>query len=138
LRGKSVSREERNSLQGRVDVLGDVVNRALAPAKNNEEPKDSFWERVGRDVGVLPRTEKIKEPTMGDRIIALQRRIDAGRNSGAFSLRQGSEFQSVLDYVRSEYLRMMKGGRSATIQEREVISRLLNSLERDLNQVPRL
>jgi hypothetical protein len=138
LKGKSLSREERNGLQGRLDVLGDMVNRALTPAKKNEAPKDSFWEHLGRDMGVLPQTEKPKEPTMGDRIITLQRKIDAGRSSGAFSLTQGNDFQAVLDYARSEYLRMMKGGRSATQEEREVISRLLDSLETDLSHIPQL
>jgi hypothetical protein len=138
MRGKSVSSEERNGLEGRLDVLGDVINRALAPPEKAKAPKDSFWERVGREVGVLPRTGKIKEPTPGDRIITFQRRIDDGRNSGAFSLAQGSEFQTKLDYIRSEYLRMMEGGRSATIDEKAVISRLLDSLDTDLNQVPQL
>ena len=138
LKGKSATREERNSLKGRLDVIGDVVNRALTPAKKNEEPKDSFWERFGRDMGVLSKTEKSKEPTMGDRIITLQKKIDDGRNSGAFSPIQGNDFQAVLDYTRSEYLRMMKGGRSATNAEREEISRLLDSLETDLNHLPRL
>jgi hypothetical protein len=138
LKGNNVSREERNSLQGRLDVIGDVVNRALAPAKKIEGPKDSFWERLGRDVGVLPKTEKPKEPTIGDRIITLQKKIDDGRNSGAFSLKQGNDFQTVLDYTRSEYLRMMKGGRSVSNEEKEVISRLLVSLETDLSHLPRL
>lgn len=138
MRDKSVSREERNSLQGRLDVLENVINRALTPAKKDGEPTDSFWERVGRDIGVLPRTAQTKEPTIGDKIITLQRNITDGKSSGAFSLSQGDEFQARLDYIRSEYLRMMEGGRSATIEEREVISRLLNSLETDMNLVPRL
>jgi hypothetical protein len=138
LRGKSVSREERNRLQGRIDVLENVVNRALAPAKKDDDPKDSFWERVGRDIGALPKTEKDKEPTMGDRIITLQGEIDDGRSSGRFSLARGDNFQAVLDYVRREYLRMMKGGRSPSMEEKEVISRLLDSLETDLTLVPRI
>jgi hypothetical protein len=137
-RGKSVSTEERNSLQGRLDVLGDVVYRALNPAKKNEAPKDSFWERLGRDMGVLPSTGKTKEPTMGDRIITIQKKIDDGRSSGAFSLKQGNDFQAVLDYARREYLRMLDGVRPATIEESAAVSRLLDSLESDLNHLPRL
>ena len=138
LRARSASREEMNSLQGRLDVLEKVVNRALTPANKNEKPKSSFWERVGQDIGVLARTEKPKEPTIGDRIIRLQKKIDDGRSSGAFSLKRGDDFQSVLDYARSGYLRMMNGGRAATPEEREAISRLLDSLEADLAQVPQL
>jgi hypothetical protein len=138
VKGKSVSTEEMNSLQGRLDVLGDVVYRALNPAKKNEAPKDSFWERFGRDMGVLDRTEKTKEPTMGERIITLQKNIDDGRSSGAFSLKQGDDFQSVLDYARREYLRMLDGVRPATIEESAAVSRLLDSLESDINHLPRL
>jgi hypothetical protein len=138
LRGKSVSREERNNFQGRLDVLGDVVNKAITRTKKNEKLKSSFWERVGQDIGVLSKTEKPKEPTMGDRIIKLQKKIDDGRSGGAFSLKQGNDFQTLLDYVRSQYLLMMKGGRTATVEEKEVISRLLDSLETDLRQVPQL
>ena len=138
LRGKSVSREERNNLQVRLDVLGDVVNKAITRTKKNEKLKTSFWERVGQDIGALSKTEKNKEPTSGERIITLQRRIDDGRSSGAFSLKQGDDFQALLDYVRSEYLRMMKEGRPASVEEREVISRLLDSLESDLKLVPQL
>jgi len=137
-KGKSISREDRNSLQGRLDVLEKVVERALTPAQKNEKPKSSFWERLGQDIGVLSKTEKPKEPTIGDRIIRLQKKIDDGRSGGTFSLKRGDDFQAVLDYVRTEYLRMMKGGRSASTEEKEVISRLLDSLETDLEQVPRL
>ncbi len=137
-RGKSVSREAWNNLQGRLDVLGDVLNRALTPAQKNEGPKDSFWERFGRDMGVLSQTGKVSEPTRGERINALQRNIDDGRSSGAFSLSQGSDFQAKLDYIRYEYLRIMRVGGSTTIEERDVISRLLDSLETDLKLVPRL
>jgi hypothetical protein len=136
--GKSVSHEERNRLQGRLDVLGDLINRALAPANINEEPKDSFWERFGRDIGVLPRTQKIEEPTIGERIIKLQTRIDDERNSGRMSLKNGSEFYARLDSVRSDYLLMTKGGRVPTNKEREEISSLLDSLESDINHLPQL
>lgn len=137
-KGKNASHEERNSLQGRLDVLEKVVNKALTSADKNGKPKSSFWERVGQDLGVLDKTEEPKEPTIGDRIVKLQKKIDDGRSGGAFSLKQGSDFQAVLDYVRSEYLRMMKDGRTATLEEKEVISRLLDSLETDLQQLPRL
>lgn len=137
-RGKGVSTEERDSLQGRLDVLGNVVYRALNPAPKDGAPKDSFWERVGRDMGVLPVTGERKEPTMGERIIRLQKKIDDGRSSGAFSLKQGNDFQAVLDYARRDYLRMLDGVRPATDTDKEVITRLLDSLESDLNHLPQL
>lgn len=138
LRGKKVSRQERESLQGRLDVLGDVVNKAIVRSRKDEKLKSSFWERVGQDMGVIARTEKPKEPSRGDRIIRLQKKIDNGINDGAFSLSQGSQFQAKLDYIRSTYLQMMEGGSSVSVEEKEVISRLLDSLESDLDMVPQL
>ncbi len=137
-RGKNVSREEMNGLQGRLDVLEKVTNKALTPPRKKDQPKESFWERVGQDMGILSRTEKVKAPTRGERIAYLQKKIDDGRSGGAFSLAQGAQFQAKLDYIRSEYLRMLAGGGSAETGEREVISRLLDSLEGDLEQIPRL
>src|ERR1700690_92097 len=58
LREKRVYRDEWESLLGRLDTLGDDINRALA------------------------RTTRIEEPRNGDRIVALQRRIDRGRING--------------------------------------------------------
>ena len=135
LRGKSVSREERNSLQGRLDALGEVIDRALPRTKKSEKTTESFGERFGSWIEWLFLSDKIEKPTRGNRIITLQRRIDDERSSGRISLAEGSEFQARLDYARSEYLRMMEG---AAYGEREVISRLLDSLEADLNQVPQL
>jgi hypothetical protein len=72
LRDKSVQREEWNSLLGRLDVLGDEINRALA------------------------RTTRIEEPRNGDRIVTLQRRIDDGRTSGRLPQAEGRNYQSRL------------------------------------------
>jgi hypothetical protein len=138
MRDKSVSREERNSLQGRLDVLEKVIDRALSRTKKIKEPTGSFWERVERWGEEFANPKKIEEPTMGKRIVTLQRRIDDGRSSGAFSLTQGDGFQARLDSVRSSYLQMTEGGRALTFEEKAVISRLLDSLESDLNHLPRL
>lgn len=135
LRGKSVSREERNSLQGRLDALGEVIDRALPRTEKNKKTTESIGERFGSWIEWLFLSDKIEKPTRGNRIITLQRRIDDERSSGRISLAEGSEFQDRLDYVRSEYLRMMEG---SAYEEREVISRLLDSLEADLKQVPQL
>jgi hypothetical protein len=138
LRDKSVSREERNSLQGRVDALEEVINRALPRTKKYGKPTDSFWERAGSWVEWLFLSEKIEEPTSGTRIIRLQRRIDDERSSGRLSLVEASGYQARLDSVRSSYLRMTEGGRALTYEERAVISRLIDSLETDLNHLPQL
>jgi hypothetical protein len=110
LRDRSVQREEWNSLLGRLDTLGDEINRALA------------------------RTTRIEEPRNGDRIVTLQRRIDDGRTSGRLPQTEGRDYQSRLDSIRSDYLRMTEGGRSTTYDERADISRRLDSLETDLNR----
>ena len=110
LRDRTVEREGWNSLHGRLDALGDEINRALA------------------------RPTRIEEPRNGDRIIALQRRIDDGRISRRLPLTEERDYQSRLDSIRSDYLRMTEGGRSATHEGRAEISRRLDSLESDLNR----
>ena len=110
LRDKRVDRNEWEILLGRLDALGDEINRALA------------------------RTTRIEEPRTADRIVALQRRIDDGRSSGRLPPTEGREFQSRLDSIRREYLRMTEGGRYTTSEERADISRRLDSLETDLNR----
>jgi len=110
LRDKRVDRNEWESLLGRLDALGDEINRALA------------------------RTTRIEEPRNADRIVALQRRIDDGRITRRLPLTEEREFQSRLDSIRREYLRMTDGGRYTTYEERADISRRLDSLETDLNR----
>ncbi|MGE5849906.1 MAG: hypothetical protein ACM362_07255 [Candidatus Methylomirabilota bacterium] len=113
LRDKEVSRDEWSRLLGRLDVLGEEINRALAwPAS----------------------PARIEEPRSGDRIVALQRRIDDGRTSGRLPSKEGRDYQSRLDSIRREYLRMTEGGRPTTYEERADISRRLDSLETDLNR----
>jgi hypothetical protein len=110
LRGRSVHREEWDSLIGRLDILGEEINRALV------------------------RTSRIEEPMNGERIIILQRRIDDRRMSRRLPPAEGREFQASLDSIRREYLRMTEGGRYATYEESADISRRLDSLERDLDR----
>lgn len=110
LRDRVVLQEEWNSLHGRLDLLGDEINRALA------------------------RPTRIEEPRNGDRIVALQRRIDDGRINRRLPLKEQRESQSRLDSIRRDYLRMTEGGRSTTYEERADISRRLDSLESDLNR----
>ena len=110
LRGRRVYRNEWESLFRRLDVLGEEINRALAS------------------------TTRIEEPRSGERIVALQRRIDDGRINRRLPVKEGREFQSRLDSIRRDYLRMTEGGRYTTGEERADISRRLNSLETDLNR----
>ena len=110
LRDRRVYRGEWDRLLGRIDMLGEEINRALA------------------------RTTRIEEPRSGDRIVALQRRIDDGRISRRLPPTEGRDYQSRLDSIRSDYLRMTEGGRSTTYEERADISRRLDSLEMDLNR----
>jgi hypothetical protein len=110
LRDRSVQREEWNSVLGRLDALGDEINRALA------------------------RPTRVEEPRNGDRIIAFQRRIDDGRINRRLPQTEEREYQSRLDSIRRDYLRMTEGGRSTTYEERSDISRRLDSLESDLNR----
>ena len=110
LRDKRVYRDEWDRLNARLDALGDEINRALT------------------------RTTRIEEPRNGDRIVALQRRIDDGRISRRLPLTEEREFQSRLDSIRREYLRMTEGGRYSTNEERTDISRRLDTLERDMDR----
>ena len=110
LRDRRVYRDEWDRLLGRLDALGEEINRALA------------------------RPARIEEPRNGDRIVSLQRRIDDGRINGRLPLTEGREFQSRLDSIRHDYLRMTEGGRYTTYEERTDISRRLDSLETDLNR----
>ena len=111
LREKRVYRDEWESLLGRLDALGDEINTAMARTPRIEEPRRN-----------------------GDRIVDLQRRIDDGRISGRLPLTEGREFQSRLDSIRREYLRMTEGGRYSTAEERADISRRLDLLEADMNR----
>jgi hypothetical protein len=112
LRDKEVSRDEWNSLLGRLDVLRDEINRALGRNARTEQP----------------------QPRNGERIVTLQGRIDDGRINRRFPLTNGQEFQSRLDAIRSDYLWMTDGGRYATNEERRDISVRLDSLETDINR----
>jgi len=110
LRDRRVYRDEWDRLHGRLDALGDEINRALS------------------------RTTKIEEPRNGERIVSIQRRIDDGRTSGRLPQTEGREFQTRLDSIRREYMRMTEEGRYSTHEERTDISRRLDSLETDLNR----
>jgi len=110
LRDKRVYRDEWDRLHGRLDALGEEINRAPA------------------------RPARIEEPRNADRIVALQRRIDDGKISGRLPSTEGREFQSRLDSIRRDYLRMTEGGRTTTSEERADVSLRLDSLEKDLNR----
>jgi len=108
LRDRIVQQEEWNSLHGRLDALGDEINRAQA------------------------RPARIEEPRNGERIVALQRRIDEVNRR--LPMPAGRDYQFRLDSIRRDYLRITEGGRFTTYEERADISRRLDSLETDLNR----
>jgi hypothetical protein len=108
---KRVYRDEWDSLLGRLDALGADVSRAVA------------------------RGPRIEEPRNGDRIVALQRRIDDARINRRLPLTDLRGFQARLDVIRSDYFRMTEGGRSTTREERTDISRRLDVLEADMDRV---
>ena len=113
LRDQQVSRDEWNRLNGRLDVLGEEINRALArPEKSS----------------------RIEGSRNGDRIVLLQRRIDDGRTNGRLPSMEGRDYQSRLDSIRRDYLRMTDEGRYAAPEERTDISRRLDALEMDINR----
>ena len=111
LRDKSVYRDRWDNIDGRLNALGEEIDRTLAR-----------------------RPARIEEPRNGDRIVAIQRRIDDGRANGRLPSIEGREFQSRLDSIRRDYLRMTEGGRYTTSDERADISRRLDSLDTDLNR----
>jgi hypothetical protein len=110
LRDKRVYREEWENLLRRLDALDNEINRSMT------------------------RPARMEEPRNGDRIVALQRKIDDGRISGRLPMAEGREFQSRLDSIRRDYLRMTDGGRYTTNEERVDISRRLDSLETELSR----
>jgi hypothetical protein len=114
LRDKRVYRDEWDRLNTRLDALGEDINRGYA--RGYAQPA------------------RMEEPGNGDRIVALQRRIDDGRISRRLPPTEEREFQSRLDSIRREYMRMTEGARSTTVEERSDISRRLDSLETELNR----
>ena len=110
LRNKRVYRSEWTSIHARLDALGAEIDRARG------------------------RATRIEESGNGSRIAALQRRIDDGRASGRLPMTEGRAYQSRLDSIRSDSLRMTEAGRSISHEEREDISRRLDSLEKDLER----
>jgi hypothetical protein len=64
----------------------------------------------------------------------IQLRIDDGRLSRRLPSREEQEFQSRLDSIRREYLRMTGDGRYPSHEESVDISQQLDLLERDLDR----
>lgn len=110
LRDRIVYQEKWNSLHNRLDALGDEINRAYTRPARMEGPRD------------------------GERIAALQRVIDNGRMNRRMSSAEEREFQTRLDSIRNDYLRMTESGRPATYEARADISRRLESLAIDLDR----
>ena len=110
LTSKPARRDEWNSLNVRLERLGNEIDRALF------------------------RPMRIEGPRIGDRIVALQWTIDDGRVSGRLPAGEGREVQYRLDSVRRDYLHLTEGGRSMSYEEEADISRRLDALEMELNR----
>lgn len=110
LRDRKVYRSEWEPIFARLDALDDEINRSLARPSGFDEPRN------------------------GDRIIALQRRIDDGRMSSRSSSTDWRELQDRLDSIRRDYLRMTEDGRYSTHEESADIARRLDSLEMDIDR----
>jgi hypothetical protein len=110
LRGRAVYRDEWDRLFVRLDRLEKDIDGAIIKPVRTEGPRNA------------------------DRIIAIQRRIDDGRVSRRLPSREEREFQSRLDSIRREYLRMTEDGRYPSHEESVDISERLNLLERDLDR----
>jgi hypothetical protein len=111
LRNKKIPWEEWNSLHARLDLLEAEINRKVAG------------------------TVRIGESSNGERITALQRRIDDGRKSGILSAEDEQVFQTRLDSLRGDYLLTIHELRVPTSEERTVTSCLLDTLETEMNTV---
>jgi hypothetical protein len=114
LRGRSVYRDDWDSLLGRLDVLDDEINRAF------------------------PRVTRIEEPRIGNRIVALQRTIDDGRISKRLSMAEERDYQSRLDSIRRDYMSMTEKSRYIPYEEEADISRRLDILESDIYRITRI
>jgi len=110
LTGKKVFRDEWDKLNGRLDALSAEINRGIA------------------------RPARIEGPRNGDRIVALQKKLDDGKINNRLPSAEGREFQSRLDSIRRDYFRMTEGARNITSGETADISLRLDSLEKDLNR----
>lgn len=110
LRNRKVYRDEWDKLLERLDLLDERISRAL------------------------DRPARIEEPRNANRIAALQSIIDDGRINRRLSSTEEREFQSRLDSIRRDYLRMTEEGRYPVHEENTDISRRLDLLESDLNR----
>lgn len=110
LRNKVVYQEEWNSIHRRLDVLGDEISRSLSRAPN------------------------VYTSTNEDRIDQLQRNLDDQRINGRLPVAEEREFQARLDSIRRDFRRMTDGGRPARYEDRDDISRRLDSLARDMDR----
>lgn len=111
LRDKKIPWEEWNSLHARLDLLEAEINRKV----------------MG--------TARIGEPTNGDRITALQKRIDYEKESGRLSGGDEQLLQTRLDSIRGDYLLLLDELRVPTSDERTNTSCRLDTLETEMNTV---
>lgn len=126
--------------QGFLARLKDI--RSDYEALTNKRVYRGEWDNLHGKLNALSgdvRAAKTRPPQFeasanSERIIAIQGKIDDGRNNRRWSSIDEREFQSRLDSIRQDYLRMTEGGRSATYQERDDLARRLNVLDADLSR----
>ena len=114
LRDKKVDRDKWEALNKRLDVLSEEMDKVFTQTAKIEGPKP--------------------EPQNGERIGAIQRTIDDGRQNRRFSPPDDREFQARLDSIRREYLRMVEGSTPITLADRDAVSRRLDALTADVNR----
>ncbi len=110
LRNKPVYQDQWNNLHRRLDILDDEITRELM-----------------RGTGT-------RAPTYEDRIVNLQRDLDAARMGHRLSPHEEREFQTRLDARRRDAARLSESGMSTRYQEREDLSRQLDALAADLKR----
>ncbi|MBE0582940.1 MAG: hypothetical protein IH612_04175 [Desulfofustis sp.] len=110
LRNKPVYQEQWINLHRRLDMLDDEINRELMRGTGS------------------------RTPVYEDRVVTLQRDLDAARIGNRLSPTEEQEFQARLDSLRRDSARLRESGSSTRYQEREDLARRLDALARDLER----
>ncbi|MFZ3048829.1 MAG: hypothetical protein WA151_23175 [Desulfatirhabdiaceae bacterium] len=133
---RRLSLSEERDLQYRLETIRQDYMRMTEGGRyiSTDEGAD-----IARRLDVLEtdlnRITRVEEPWSGDRIDALQRRIDDARINRRLSLTEERDFQYRLDSIRRDYIRMTEGGRYISREEGADIALRLDLLETDLNRL---
>jgi nicotinamide mononucleotide adenylyltransferase len=133
---RRLSLSEERDLQYRLDTIRQDYMRMTEGGRyiSIDEGAD-----IARRLDVLEtdlnRITRVEEPWSGDRIDALQRRIDDARINRRLTVTEERDFQYRLDSIRRDYIRMTEGGRYIAREEGADIALRLDLLETDLNRL---